>query len=222
MKKEMSEGVWKETRTGVATVSWDNKPIRLEVPAIRNTKTGKVRVKLEDVALAELEALAKEHGIESRDLPILLTLKAQMGGFANKEEVQFQYHLNKMLFYQWKEMEKLGLGETFPHDQFVKADRGPVPLNIDADLTRLSQMGLISIERHRWGKRPRDESKQIRLTPKGSAITNDFLKRTPKDLLTTTAEVKTRIGVLTPASVREKVHKEFPEYKNTYTEEDSD
>ena len=67
-----------------------------------------------------------------------------------------------------------------------------------------------------------DESKRIRLTSKGSHIAGELLKRTPKDLLVTTAEVKTMIGTLTPASVREKVHKEFPEYRASYTAEDSD
>ena len=206
----------------MATVSWDNKPIHFDVPAIRNTKTGKIRVRLEDVARTELEELAKAHGIEPRDIPILLILKAQMGGFVNKEDVQFQYHLNKILFYQWKRMEEIGLGETFPHDKFERADRGPVPSNINGDLERLAQNGLISVERHRWGIRPRDESKQIKLTSKGSELASELLKRTPEDLLITTAEVKTMIGILTPASVKEKVHKEFPEFRTTYTAEDSD
>ncbi len=218
----MSQGAWKETRTGVATVSWDNKTIHLDVPAIKNTKTGKIRVRLEDVARVELETLAREAGIEPRDFPILLVLKAQMGGFHNKEEVQFQYHLNKMLFYQWKEMEKLGLGESFPHDEFKKADRGPVPANIESDLARLSGLGLISVERHRWGERPRDESKQIKLTTKGSELANKFLRRTPEDLMATTAEVKAMIGTLPPPSVKEKVHREYPEFRTTYKVEDSD
>ena len=67
-----------------------------------------------------------------------------------------------------------------------------------------------------------DGSKQIKLTPKGSEVAGELLKRTPEDLLVTTAEVKTMIGTLTPASVKEKVHKEFPEYRTTYTTEDSD
>ena len=206
----------------MATVSWDNKTIHLNVPAIRNTKTGKIRVKLEDVARAEFEQFAQEHAIDPRDIPILLTLKAQMGGFVNKEEVQYQYHLNKMLFYQWKRMQEIGMGETFPHDSFEKADRGPIPVNINDDLKRLQQKDLITIETYRWGPRPLDESKRIRLTSKGSHIAGELLKRTPKDLLVTTAEVKTMIGTLTPASVREKVHKEFPEYRASYTAEDSD
>ena len=203
-------------------MSLDNKTIHLNVPAIRNTKTGKIRVKLEDVARADLEQFAQEHGINPRDIPILLTLKAQIGGFVNKEEVQYQYHLNKMLFYQWKRMQEIGMGETFPHDRFEKADRGPIPANINDDLKRLQQEGLLTVETHRWGERPLDESKRIRLTAKGSHLAGELLKRTPGDLLVTTAEVKTMIGTMTPASVKERVHKEFPEYRNTYTTEDSD
>lgn len=214
---------WVETETEVATVSWDNKPIRLRgVPAIKNTKTGKIRVRPEDVARAELIELARSLDLEPRDLAILMTLKAQPGAFFNKEQVQYQYHLNKMLFYQWIELGKIGMGEAYPHDQFVKADRGPMPANVNADLDRLSKLGLISIKLHRWGPRPKDASKQIALTEKGSKLAEGLLKRIPNPFLMATAEVKVKVSSRTPAAIREMVHSEFPEYRTVYVKEDID
>jgi hypothetical protein len=217
------KSVWAETAVSVDTVDWKGRPIKVsDVPALLNTKTGKTRVYPSEVAKAELRDVAKRFGLEPRDLAILLMLEAQPGSFLNKEDVQFRYHLNKMLFYQWKGMEREGLGETYPHDEFVKADRGPVPAHIVGDLERLSSLGFITNKKHRWGARPKDESIQISLTKKGSEVAGELWNHVPEPLLDQTTKAKSWIYPLTPESVRIKVHKEFPEYKNTYIEEDTD
>ena len=223
IEKEEMNKVWVETRTDVETVDWYGNPIRLRnVPALVNTRTKQVRVFPSAVARAEIEEIAKNHGLEPRDVPLLLMIKAQPGPFLNKEEIQFRYHVNKELFYQWKEMEKQGLGETFPHDTFEKADRGPVPTNIKQDLDRLAKMGLISIEYRRWGKGPKDESIRISLTEKGSALAEQTWRLVPEPLREVTARVKAKIFPMSPDSVRAKVHRDYPEYRNVYVEVDRD
>lgn len=220
---DVAKEAWVETTTGVDTIDWIGRPIHLDdVPAMLNPKTKQIRIFPSDVARAEIIGMARLHGLEPRDVALLLMVKAQPGIFRNKEEIQFKYHINKMLFYQWKEMEKQGIGETFPHDTFEKADRGPVPTNITDDLARLSNLGLISTELHRWGKRPRDESLHISLTAKGSALADELIRLVPEPLLQTTVEVKERIFPLDPESVKRRVHKEYPEYRNIYIEDDRD
>jgi len=215
--------VWVETRTDVETVDWYGNPIHLKnVPALLNSRTKQVRIFPSEVAKAEIEEIARNHDLEPRDIPLLLMVKTQPGQFFNKKEIQFRYHLNKELFYQWKEMEKQGLGETFPHDTFEKADRGPVPTNVNQDLGRLEKMGILSTEHRRWGKGPRDESIHISLTPRGSALADEIWRLVPEPLRETTAKVKAKIFPLSPESVKTKVHKEYPDFRNIYTEADRD
>jgi hypothetical protein len=222
-KRKMETITWEPTKVEVDTVSWDEKALHLkDVPALKDPRTGKVWIRPAEVAKAEIAALAKEHDLEPRDIALLLALKAQPGGFFNKEEVQFQYHLNKILFYQWKGMERLGLGEAFPHDKFIPADRGPVPENITDDIQRLERKGFITTELRKWGSRKTDESRRISLSKKGSEIAHSLVSRTPAPLRSKTSEAKTLIFPLPPAAVREMVHKEYREYRKTYTQEDLD
>jgi len=223
MEKKEAKEAWVETRTEVDTIDWDGNPIHLEdVPALLNEENGQIRIFPQDVAQAEIAQIARLHGLEPRDVALLLMVKARPGVFVNREEIQFKYHINKMLFYQWKEMEKQGIGETFPHDSFDKADRGPVPTNITEDLSRLANLGLITTEYRRWGRRPRDESLYIVLTPKGSTLANELMRLVPQPLVETTHKVKERIFPLTPEAVKTRVHREYPEYKSSYTEDDRD
>ena len=222
-ESEKAEEAWVETRTGVDTVDWNGFPIHLDdVPGLLNPRTGAIRIYPADVAKAEIIGIARLHGLEPRDVALLLIIKARPGIFENREEVQFKYHINKMLFYQWKKMEEQGIGETFPHDSFDKADRGPVPTNITDDIRRLENLGLITTEYRRWGARARDESLYITLTPKGSSLAGELIRLVPEPLVKATMKVKETIFPLSPESVKKKVHREYPEYRITYSEDDRD
>ncbi len=119
-------------------------------------------------------------------------------------------------------MEKAGLGEAFPRDEFEKKRRGLVPANINADLKRLAEKGLVDLKHVRWGTGSKDESLKISLTEQGRKLAKELWFGIPEPLQQVTQQVKEMIFPMAPDAVKTKVHKEYPEYKSTYTEEDKD
>jgi len=218
----MEKVEWIKARINMNTVNWKGKPIHLiDVPALKNSKTGKIRVYPSDVAQAEFRMIAKKYDFESRDIALLSLLCAKPGPF-KEGQVHFKYHLNKMLFYQWKRMEEAGLGETYPHDEFRPDSRGPVPNNLNDDLQRLKNMELITLERKQWGENERDASIKTDLTEKGQKLIEGIWKEIPDPFKEITLKVKANLFPLNPKTIRERVHRDYPEYKKSYTELDTD
>jgi len=216
------ESVWEETKTDLDTVNWKGHPIHLtNVPAVKNNKTGRICVYPSEVAKAEIRMLAEQHGLEPRDVPVLLMLFAKPGLF-KEGYVQYKYHLNKMLFYQWKEMQKQRLGETFIHDEFEAAQRGPIPKKLGKDLKRLEDKGIVSLSYKKWGKGSNEASLTTTLTSSGLKIAAKLAGQVLEPLKEVTIEVKKQLFGLDPITIREKVHREYPEYKRTYVELDRD
>jgi hypothetical protein len=173
------------------------------------------------VAKAEIKMLAEQHNLEPKDVSLLLILFAKPGPF-EEGKVFYKYHLNKMLFYQWKEMQKQGLGETFPRYEFEAAPRGPVPKNLGKDLKRLKEEGILLLSYEKWGKGPKEASLITALTPEGVRLAAKLARQVLEPLKEVTVEVKNELFPLDPVTIREKVHKEYPEYKRTYVELDRD
>ena len=214
------ESAWVETKTDVDTVDWRGNHIHLkDVPAIKNTKTGKIRVYPFEVVKAELRTLAEQNGLEPRDVALLAMIYVKPGPF-EEGQVHYKYNLNKMLFYQWKNMERQDIGETFPRDEFEAAPRGPVPKNLKNDLKRLEKNGIISLSWYQWGKDHMHASLTTELTRKGMTIAENLWNRLPDPFKKVTWETKEEIFPLDPKTVQKKVHREFPEYKKTYVELD--
>ncbi len=216
----MSE-MWTETKTDVRSYDWRGHPILLkDVPALRNSKTKQIRVYPAEVAKAEIVEIAKKYGLEPRDVATLLVIFAKPGIF-NAGEVFYNYHINKMLFYQWQEATKVGIPEALPHDEFEQADRGPVPKHIEEDLDRLSHMGLLKTEYHRWGEGAKQQSKGIFLIEKGMDLGLKLWNEVPAPFTELSSKVKDMIFPMSPGQVKKKVHREFPEYRKGYTKEDT-
>lgn len=219
---ENLESQWEETKVDLKTVNWKGDAIHLKnVPAIKNRKTGRICVYPSEVAKAEIRMLADQNDLEPRDIPLLLVLLAKPGPF-QKGQVHYKYHLNKMLFYQWKEMQGQGLGETFVHDEFEAAPRGPVPKNLGKDLKRLENKGTVSLSYKKWGKGQKEGSLITSLTSSGVKIAAKLASQVPEPLKEVTVEVKKQLFPLDPLAIREKVHREFPEYQKTYVRLDRD
>lgn len=213
------ENEWKQTTTDVEAYDWKGKPIYIKrVPALQNIKTGKIRVEASEVAKAEMQMIAQEHCLESRDVALLLMLYAKPGLF-KEGEVHYKYHLNKMLFYQWMNTEK-EFGDSLPHDSFRAADKGPIPVNLWDDLKRFEKHGLIELKFDRWGKTKAEASLKTILTQSGLKLADELWKKVDPEIRKITLETKEEIFPLDPETVMKKVHKEFPEYKKTYVEPD--
>ena len=222
MVKKMSE-MWKETTIDMDVTGWKGETLHLtNVPALRNAETGKVRVFPLEVAKAEGKEMARKAGLaDPRQILLLLALYAKPGIF-NGGEVFYKYHMNKILFYQWKELEKQGFGEAVVYDEFEPANRGPVPRNITTDLEQLSKAGLLKTEITQWGKGPRDGRISIKLTEQGIKLAEKLWFEAPEEIQETTLKVKELVYPATPEQIRNRVHKEYPEYRTSYVTEDKD
>lgn len=221
MKKKL-QNQWLETVTDVETVDWRGNIIIVKnVRAQKNTSSGTITVRPEEVSKAEITATAEKLGIEPRDVPLLLLVLAKPGPF-KEGQLPLKYRLNKSLFYYWKELEKEGLDEALPHDSFIAADRGPVPEHITEDLQRLKDKKVINLKYTRWGKGPKDESLTVELTPEGTKLAKELSSALAELFNQTATKIKERIFPLDPSTIRDRVHREYPHYKKSYTELDTD
>lgn len=203
---------WAATAINVKSVDWNGKPITIpNVPAEINTKTKKIRVNPDDVARAEFGKIAQDLGIHDRDILLFLLLYAKPGPFQRGYLCQ-KYKVNKMLFYQWKESEKEGLGDAIPRDEFEVEDRGPVPKNLWKDLKRLKEEGLVKVE----GGRKEQKAVTIELTENGAEIAKKLWNRAPDPYLVTTTRVKDWLFPKDPETIKHIVHQDYPEYRRVY------
>lgn len=209
-----------ETHIEMDSVNWRGETIRLKnVRGLQIAKTGQVYVYPADVSKAEIAQLAEEYNLLPRDVALLLMIYSKPGPF-KEGEVLYKYHLNKLLFYQWKELDNAGLHEALPHDEFDPAPRGPVPRNLSEDLERLQKRGLIETVYERWGPESKQQSMRTVLTKNGFEIAENLWEKISPSFKEVTLKIKERIFPLDPVTVRHRVHREFPEYRLTYTEPD--
>jgi hypothetical protein len=203
---------WKQISTTIHTVDWSGNQITIhDVPAEQNINTKKIRVNPRDVARTEFTEIAKRLGMLDRDILLFLLLYAKPGPF-QRGYLSQKYKINKMLFYQWKELEKIGLGDAIPRDEFVAKARGPEPKNLWDDLKRLHDSELIKVD----GGRKQKKTVTVELSDKGIKIASNIWKRIPDPYLWITSRVKDCFFLMTPQEIKKMVHKEYPQYKKTY------
>ncbi len=204
--------------TDVDAIDWHGKPIKIRrVQALRDNATGKIWLDPAKTAKAELRQLAESLSIHPRQLPLLLMLYAQPGS-TQRGYVHNKYKLNKMLFYQWKGLEKDGLGETYEHDEFIGARKGPIPKNLYDDLAELNTKGLIELS----GGPEERRTLEAQLTTKGVEIARSAFNYVAPVYNEITQKVKTELFPLDPKTIMDQVHKDYPEFQKSYTEPDEE
>lgn len=216
------EQKWIEVETTIDTVNWKGKPIQVQkVKAYKDPKTGEFLVYPSEVSKAMINQMTEEIGIHPRDAATLLMLCVKPGNF-NEGDIFYKYHLQKMMFYLWKNLEKSFL-DAVPIDKFIGAANGPIPQNMNDDLGRLEQYGLIRTKYQKWKEESTNTiqtSKRIILTSKGSEVAKEICRNIPEPFKRTALAVKKKIYPKNPDEVRHLVHKEFPEYTDTYIKND--
>jgi hypothetical protein len=113
--------------------------------------------------------------------------------------------------------------DAVPIDKFIGAENGPVPQNMNNDLKRLEEYGLIRTKNEKWKEESTNTiqtSKRILLTRKGLEVSNEIWRKLPEPFKKTALAVKKRLYPKSPEEVRHLVHKEFPEYIATYIKND--
>lgn len=179
-------------------------------------KTGRIRVHPYEVAKAEIRTIADKLCLQPRDVGTLLMILAKPGPFP-EGEVLYKYHIQKMLFYLWKEMGINGYGESLPRDEFLAARNGPVPENMKDDLQRLEDLGLLQTKPEKWNDYT---SLRVLLTDDGLRLSKELWGEVAEPYKRVALKVKEEIYPLDPETVRHKVHEEYPEYRDTYIEND--
>lgn len=208
---------WEETVSEIDTVDWRGNPLHLSnVKALRDVKTGRIRVYPYEVAKAEIQEIARKFDLDPRDVGSFLMILAKPGPF-QEGEVLYMYHLQKLLFYLWKDLGKHGYADSLPRDAFIAAENGPVPENMKDDLQRLETLGLLTTKPEKWNKYI---SLRIILTDKGKHLAKRLWDEVPVPYKQVALEVKEKIYPLDPETVRHKVHEEYPEYKDSYVKND--
>lgn len=209
---------YERTSTEVVTIDWRGNPVKLDgVPALKDRESGRLWVEPQEVVRAELNQLAKSVGIHPREIPILLLLYAQPGPF-QRGYAHTKYKLNKMLFYQWKELESAGLDGAYERDEFVPGRRGPIPKHLGDDLQDLQKKRLVDLE----GGKENRKSLEATLTGDGTAVARLLWNALPPVWNETSTKVKTWLFPLAPRTIMERVHRDFPEFRETYVEPDEE
>lgn len=207
---------WIEIETTIDTVNWRGEPVKIpNVKAFKDPKTGEVMVYPSEVSKAEINQMAKELGICPRDVGTLLMIYAKPGNF-NAGDVFYKYHLQKMMFLMWKSLNKI-YGDSLPLDHFIAAENGPVPENLNKDLQRFEKCHLIRTKRQKWEQ---GTSKRVILTEEGTKVAEELLRTLPDPYKKIALSVKKRIYPMSPDEVRHFIHKEFPEYRDSYVKND--
>jgi len=209
---------WESATVEISTVDWKGVTVTLhDVPAKRNIATGKVRVSPTDVAKAEIVQVARELKLEERDVPLFLLLYAKPGPFQRGYLCE-KYKMNKMLFYLWKELEREGLGDALPHDEFVADKRGPVPKNLYEDFERLAARGLFQVK----GGRGTGKPVTCAFTPEGERLATRLWGRLADPYLVAASRVKDWLFPLNCETIMKRVHREYPHLRKTYTQPDAE
>jgi len=209
------EDKWMPILTEVETVSELGDSLHLSgVKALQHVETKEIVFRPHDIAQAEVEALAKKHGLkEARDVATFLILFARPSeGIIKEGDIHYKYHLQKSLFYLWKGLEDDGLPEVMPRDDFGPARNGPKPEHLDEDLTRLESKGLIEIRLKDWHPEYGRKMKHIILTDEGLSLAKNLWIESPTDYSEIALWAKKLIYPMHPKEVREMVHKKYPEY----------
>jgi hypothetical protein len=86
----------------------------------------------------------------------------------------------------------------------------------------MKQQGLVDLKWTKWSEGDMQKSLTIMLTDKGKEVANSLWNKIPELFLKVTLKVKERIFPLDPKTIRERVHREYPEYRSSYTELDTE
>lgn len=215
------ENTWIEIETTIDAVNWKGEPIQVaNVKAFKDPKSNAIMIDPSEVAKAEINQIAKQLNICPRDVATFLMILTKPGIF-NEGDVFYKYHLQKMMFYMWKAID-CEFGDSLPLDNFIAAENGPVPEHLDEDLKRFEECGLVTIKSEKWqdASKKTVTSKRIILTADGTKIAKELECALPEPYEKIAKGVKERLYPLDPDSVRHLVHKEFPEYRDSYVKND--
>jgi hypothetical protein len=220
-KSEVNElmGEWVKGTEDITSVSLDGKEILLKnVPVEINKKRKTTRVLIDDILKAEQEFNAQNNNLQSIEIPEILLMFAETPNFIKGGYIDQTFRFNKMVFYFQKEMEKNDLGSSYVFDEIVSCRAGPVPRNLKNSIRDLESKGLIKAI---WSNKPGVKS-EFKLTNDGMKVAKRLWNETPDEIKKIILKVKQDIFFIDATQLKEKVHREYPEYKKIYVDLDEE
>jgi hypothetical protein len=223
---------WIPTVQDIDSVDWKGQDIKLSVPVELNEKRGIVRIHANDIIRAEQKYTADKYGLSPSQIFQLLLLYAEPR-FIKRGYLVQKSRMNKMLFYLRERMQKLVYGKAYVHDEIVSGRAGPIPKNLKKELIDFQEKGLIELsllkngERIAKGKAAVEQLKpgtslKCELTENGGNLAKSIWDNTPDDVREIVLGTKEEIFALDPQQLREKVHRDYPQYKRTYIDLDDE
>lgn len=195
--------------------------------------TGDEVITFGDILRADQRRIARKYCISEYNIFELALLYADVKQKRNAIRQKFRF--NKMLFYVWKGLEEEYGEKAIVFDDMIAQRAGPIPVHLKDDIKELKNKELIEIylvkdnnkvpgSKETWEelKDKLQASIECNLTVKGEKLAKkiwlDLDDETRKIIL----KAKTKLMYLDTEKLKEKVHKEFPEYKRDYTKNDTE
>ncbi len=204
-----------------------------DIPVYELEETGADRVLFDDLFKAEEHMIAKKNNVNIYNIFELALIYADVKQRRNAIRQKFRF--NKMLFYIKKRLDEEFGEDVFIFDEMGAARSGPIPVHLGEDIKRLQGEELIDVylvkdnkkilgSKKNWEeiKGKAGASIECTLTKKGEKIAKEIWNDLDIDIKEIILDVKKELFYLDTEILKNKVHSEYPEYKMSYRENDTE
>jgi len=226
--------ILKKTDRTTAVKALDNQynKIKLEdVPIYIEESTGEELVMFADVLKSDEQRIAKKYGIGEYNIFEIALLYADVK--QRKMGIRQKFRFNKMLFYLKKRLEEEYGEDVLIFDEMGIARAGPIPIHLKEDIKQLKKEEIIEISiikdgkripgsKENWEKYKSQGSIECILTKKGEEIAQLIWRDLDPEMREIIVSVKEDLFYMDTETLKNKVHREYPEYKKNYTENDNE
>ena len=220
-----------ERKTNVETLDNRNNEIILEdVPIYIEEESGEELVTLADIIRADEQRIAKKYNIDIYNIFELALLYADVK--QRGKNIRQQFRFNKMLFYISKKLNEEYGENILIFDEMKKEKNGPIPIHLKEDMKKLQQEGIFDVYLVKKGakipgsKKDWDTKKWISiectLTNKGEDLAKKIWSELDPEMREIILEVKEKLNYMKTGKLKKKVHKEYPEYRKIYIQNDKE
>lgn len=225
--------------TYVRTKDNRNENVVLEdIPLYIDKENENMVINLADVVKANQKRIAKKFGISVYNIFELALLYADVK--QRSKVIKQKYRFNKMLFYIWKELEKIYGENSIIFDEMWVAPEGPIPANLMNDLIQFQTNDVVEVflieegKKIAESKKKREEIKKSKkdegirvsiacgLTNKGEELSKAIWSELDSEMREIILKMKERFYFMKTGKIKKTVHKEYPEYRKFYTKEDKE
>jgi hypothetical protein len=207
---------WEKSETKSVINNLSGEKMNLITPIYTHKQRKTQIIFLNDLIKAEQHYITRKHGLNPTQLHELLLIYTDSRFFEGKRIIEKTYRFNKMLFYIMKLFEKTEYAKAYEYNEFGAARAGPVPKHLKNSINDLQEKRLVNVK---WSHRP-GISSRFELTNKGEEIAKSLWTNMPDKLKLIYKQVKQDLSLISAKALKDKVHREYPEYKKNYTELD--